>query len=286
MNLKFRYVLLIATDCYKQALVTTLRELSSIEELDIVVVINGAQCAGIERQYVAQVQHATVQYISTIQRGKSHALNTYIKTIQEENVFLIFTDDDIVINPRNIMRYIETVEANGKGYFYGGGVDVKRNQAIDPALLALYPASIRGVSEEELISRSNFLGCNWGAFASDIIAARFFNPFFGPGSITGSVGQESEMMHKLSALGIKRFPIANCRVVHYAPAAFEEQKWLYKRRFREGLQYGLMNKKKVFNSFLSKLKRLLKRNRIERNANGYYLLGLLYSLRFYFKKIT
>jgi hypothetical protein len=178
-----------------------------------------------------------------------------------------------------------TVEKNGRGFFYGGGVDVFRKVEVDKIQLSLYPESIRGVSEADLQKKRIFLGCNWGCFAADIRNVNYFNPNFGPGSYTGAVGQESFMMNKLLTAGIKPFPIADCRTTHYAPENYHQLDWLYKRKFREGIQKGLLTRKKVIRTFISKSLKIFQRKKIKRVASFYFFMGMLKSLKFFFRKI-
>lgn len=285
MDLKFTYTLLIATNAFKRELLDILTAAAEVPGISSVVVINGEDCDNVRQRYLDATRFRNAQFLSTPVKGKSLALNLYIRELEDPRVFLIFTDDDIEIDARVFHRYIETVEQRGTGYYYGGGVDVAMPVEIDAAVLSLYPASIKGVSDNELSTRKIFLGCNWGAFAADIRAANYFSPYFGPGSITGSVGQESQMMHKLLRLGRKPFPVADCRVTHYAPKDYHTLHWLYHRNFRGGIEKGLLNRKKIAKVVALKVPKLFKGSRARRKSHFYSLMGILYSIKFYFRKI-
>lgn len=285
MEYRFDYSLVIATNTYRQSLVDIVNSVLAIESLNCIIVVNGSEPKPFADRYSESLGVPRVRVFTVPQPGKSVALNWFLKDVVNDRSFIIFSDDDIIINSQVIEKFIESVERNGRGYFYGGGMDVVRRVEVNPHLLRFYPSSIRGLSDDELMSRSIFLGCNWGAFAADLQAAGYFSPYFGPGSITGSVGQESQMMHKLLRLGIKPFPIRNCRVIHLAPENYHRQEWLLRRRFREGILKGLLNKKNIWKILIVHLVKLYSKDRLKRRLNINHFFGMVYSLKYYFKKI-
>jgi glycosyltransferase involved in cell wall biosynthesis len=284
MNIRFRYVLLVATNAFRKTLVELLATVKGHAHLRCVVVVNGSDHARLADQYSAAIADPQVEIIQFEPAGKSGALNHYIRSVSDPDTFIIFVDDDIVMPRENVDRYIAAVEAHGKGHYYGGGVDVSRLQQVDPRHMSLYPASIRGVSEKEHRNKKIFLGFNWGAFASDIADANYFNPNFGPGSITGAVGQESQMMLKMLARGVKAIAIPNCRVIHQAPTRYHERQWLFNRRFNEGISRGLLYKKKFLRSLARKVGTIITGPGLKRRANFHFVMGMLYSLKYIFRK--
>jgi hypothetical protein len=285
MSLKYKYYFVIATNEFKPSLLDILSNVSDITTIKTVVIVNGSGADSIKAKYEYSFKNDNVILVSYPEKGKSKALNFFVRNIEDDQAFFIFTDDDIVIDKTVILKYIQEVEKNGSGYYYGGGVDVVRQVEVGKGYLPLYPASIRGVNEESLLKRKIFLGCNWGAFAKDIRAVDFFNPYFGPGSITGSVGQESQMMQKLLRHGLKPFPIANCRVTHFAPDDYHETKWLLRRKYREGLQKGLETNS-FFKTLLKRSLKLFQKDALRRQAEMRFILGMLKSLRYRGKKLT
>ena len=53
-----------------------------------------------------------------------------------------------------------------------------------------------------VITSPVFLGANWAAFARDLKEVGGFDPWFGPGSATGSTGQEQTMQRRLLGAGL------------------------------------------------------------------------------------
>jgi len=277
----FNYALVIATDSFKDKLGAALTEFSQVQGLEVYVVANGKNSVSITEQYRGiPGLPSNAKIMTSPDQGKSVALNYFLRNVGQANLFLIFTDDDVLFPKENITRYISVVEQKGRGYYYGGGVDVLRDVDLPNDRLKLYPESIRGIEENQLEHREIFLGCNWGAFAEDIIQVGGFNPYFGPGSITGSVGQESYMMKQLVAAGIRPSPIYDCRVTHHAPSDYHEEQWLYKRRYREGIQRGLLRKKGFLKTLLKKTLGIFQRDKVKRRANVQFAKGMIYSMKY------
>ena len=284
-DLKFTYILLIATNAFKRELLDILAAAAEVPGITSTVVINGKDCEIVRQQYLDAAPPENARFLATPVKGKSLALNLYVRQLEDPDTFIIFTDDDIEISAQVFRCYVETVEQHGHGYYYGGGVDVERPIEIAKEVMPLYPASIKGVSDSELMTRKIFLGCNWGAFAADIRAANYFSPYFGPGSITGSVGQESQMMHKLLKLGRKPLPVVDCRVTHHAPKDYHTLGWLYHRNYRGGIEKGLLNRKNLVKVIALKVPKLFKGESARRKSHFYSLMGILYSIKFCFRRI-
>jgi hypothetical protein len=286
MSMKFNYTMMIATDRYKDSLVGLVKPLSEVPMLKTIVVVNSRNSEEEVSKYKSVVRSSSVIFNGIPEPGKSKALNHLLRDINDPNTFILFTDDDIVVPAENIGKYISEVERLGRGFFYGGGVDVVCTTAVPEERLRFYPASIRGVSEQELPKLKLFLGCNWGAFAEDMQKAGYFNPYFGPGSITGSVGQETNMMRKLLRLGLKPSPIFNCRVTHFAPENYHTDAWLLRRKYREGINHGLLYKSDVGRTILKKVPGIFRGNPLRRKINLHFVRGLIHSLKYYFHKLN
>ena len=68
-----------------------------------------------------------------------------------------------------------------------------------------------------VITSSIFLGLNWAAFASDLKEVGGFDPRFGPGSATGSTGQETAMQRRFLAAGLHGRDVPHAEVWHWIP---------------------------------------------------------------------
>jgi len=109
---QLHYILLIATDSYTPNIVAISREMAPLQFLKVIIVVNGARCEAVKQEYL---QHSTFAELwTTPSRGKSLARNSYLKTIDNPNLFCIFTDDDIEMH-RGILRKsirLEPMELN------------------------------------------------------------------------------------------------------------------------------------------------------------------------------
>ncbi len=276
---KYSYVLLVATSNYMESLVSQINKLKDIPG-SIVVVVNGKDCESVYEKYNQANTSENCSIIRSPLKGKSNALNYYLQTVADANLFFIFTDDDILFPKEVVVKYINAVEEQGEGYFYGGGVDVVREKRLYDNREKYYPKSITGLSEKELVEHKRFLGCNWGAFAKDIKLAGFFNPLYGPGSITGAVGQERVMMNDLKTLGILPYPIRDARVTHIAPEESGSKEWLHNRIYRQGVFYGLQTPLKAFFAVPYWLLHCFTMSKESRLIRFHWLLGVVNSFRY------
>ena len=89
-----------------------------------------------------------------------------------------------------------------------------------------------------LDSRARFMGCNWAAFAQDLHGLGGFSEHFGPGSVTGSIGQESEMQRRLLSSGAFAVYVASALVYHWVPRDRCSPEFALHRAYREGVKRG------------------------------------------------
>jgi hypothetical protein len=88
------------------------------------------------------------------------------------------------------------------------------------------------------VNSAAFLGFNWAAFAKDIRAAGGFDPDRGPGSPTGSTGQETDMQRRLLAAGLGGIYVPDAKVWHYIAADRSTAAWALERNYRQGVEHG------------------------------------------------
>ena len=93
-----------------------------------------------------------------------------------------------------------------------------------------------------------FLGINWAAFASDLKKCGGFNPAFGPGSPTGSTGQETNMQKRLVG-GVRGIYTPNALVWHFVLKERCSSQWVLMRAYRNGVERGLESQPEAVKCF-------------------------------------
>lgn len=239
----------IATSARPQLLKRTLESLAACPRPasygETIVVENGggregeAVAAGFRSLLNVRYQHLTPA-------NKSAALNAAIDRLP--GGLVVFFDDDVRLEPDVLRAYAAAGAAFGAGHFFGGPTKVDYD--IDPPtwLRPYLPASASGWSLEggrQFVDAARFLGFNWAAFVEDLRRAGPFNPDFGPGSRTGSVGQETEMLVRLLEQGGRGVYLPDAVVWHYVPPERCSIPWLYRRAHRLGVRDGLIDAKQA-----------------------------------------
>jgi hypothetical protein len=87
-----------------------------------------------------------------------------------------------------------------------------------------------------------FLGFNWAAFVPDLLAVGGFDPLFGPGAATGSVGQEWTMQQRLLEAGHTGRYVPDAEVWHWVPRERCTPRWAFERMYRDGISRGLQDR--------------------------------------------
>lgn len=204
-----------------------------------IVVENGPR-AGAQDVVRQAPRNLSARYVYEIQGNKSAALNKVLKDLNEGLIF--FTDDDVRLDPDILALYAEASAATEHGCFYGGPVGVDYEVPPLEWLKPYLPASARGWAphnEWKPDGREYFLGFNWAAFAADLKDAGGFDIDKGPGSRSGSTGQETDMQMRLLRNGLYGIYLPAAWVWHYVPSARCSPRWALKRNFREGISIGL-----------------------------------------------
>lgn len=243
-------IAVIATAGRPELLRRTLTSLAECQKPDIyretVVVENGPK-AGSEE--VVRLYHSSLKarYVYVPLANKSHALNTVLEMVGDCLIF--FTDDDVRMHPGTLCAYAETAAGFKGEQFYGGPTDVDYEREPPEWLKAYLPPSARGWRLDEkfreepvfllLRERPQFLGCNWAAFVSDLRNAGGFDERIGPGSATGSTGQEIDMQTRLWKRGVRAVYVPKAMVSHYVPVQRCSPKWAARRAYRNGIHRGI-----------------------------------------------
>jgi glycosyltransferase involved in cell wall biosynthesis len=236
-------VVMIATAGRTDLLERTLTSLSACEKpmsyRKTIIVENGAK-RGAEEVAAQFVEDLNICYRYVALGNKSSALNVGLGTIGDE--LIVFLDDDVRVDKDLLRYYAEAALEGGAGTFYGGPVEVDYELAPPVWLKQYLPLSAKGwaFGGEDDLTVPCFLGANWAAFADDLRRAGGFDPARGPGSVTGSTGQETAMQQRLLDCSIRAVYVSNARVWHYVPAERCSPHWAIERARRKGTERGIV----------------------------------------------
>ncbi len=203
----------------------------------VVVAENGgtAAAASLVRTFRARMP---VEHSFTSVANKSAALNGVLRATGNE--FLLFFDDDIRVHPDTLLAYAREVGSQLEGAFYAGPCRVDYEEEPPGWLKSYLPPSAVGWSlgdRKERMARPVALGCNWGAFASDLRAAGGFDERRGPGTIAR--GQETDMQRRLLRRGLAGYYLPEAVVWHFVPRERCSPDWALGRVEQGGVRDGI-----------------------------------------------
>jgi glycosyltransferase involved in cell wall biosynthesis len=204
---------------------------------EAVVVENGPR-AGAEAVVAAAAAARPalrLRYLHVERANKSHALNAALATVG--GGLAVFFDDDVRVGPGALEAYAAAAAGHRGGAFFGGSVEADYEEPPPEWLVPSLPFSARGYDLSAGARPDEFLGFNWAAFVEDLERAGGFDPNYGPGSPTGSSGQETEMQGRLLAQGAARIDAPDAWVWHHVPASRSSPSyaawWLLRRGVAE-----------------------------------------------------
>lgn len=204
----------------------------------IIVIENGGQ-HGVREILLKKEGWTRPEYFFCEKPNKSEALNSVLPHIQEH--FAIFLDDDVRVDQGFLQAYSEGVSDQTGGSFFGGGMLIDYERKPPSWLIDYLPLSAKGWHPDTYSGAGAglaFMGCNWGAFVSDIENAGQFNALFGPGGTSIGPGDEQQMQNALIASGVKPLYLPKAIVWHFVPASRCSQWWAIKREFWNSISYG------------------------------------------------
>lgn len=181
-----------------------------------------------------------IEYIHVPMANKSHALNQALH--QAKGGLVFFSDDDVRFDPQILTVYAKAAEGISSGQFYGGTCYSDYEEQPPQWLVPLFPRSARGFDlfNSKYKDGTFFLGFNWAAFADDIQKVGGFNTMLGPGSPIGTtVGDETDVQHRLRTANIQAIPLPEAIVWHYVPKQRSSLKWALKRLYVHGFTKGV-----------------------------------------------
>lgn len=168
--------------------------------------------------------------------GKSNALNHAIREARGQ--YLLFTDDDVVINEQWLASYAAAFEDHPEGGFFGGPA-VPEFEGEPPAWLEQWwpqvpqPFAARDLGAQPLVFTEKIVpyGLNM-AVRSDIHGQYFYDPAMGPNPHNAVRGEETALIRRMIADGIKGWYVPGAGVRHLIPP--ERQTVAYLREYFEG----------------------------------------------------
>jgi len=178
-----------------------------------------------------------VEYRHCKEKGKSRALNILIRELGLGLV--VFLDDDVRLESDVVLHYSRAAAIFGRGCFFGGPISADYEEVPVSHVESLLPISARGwdlglEADGVAIDRPRFLGCNWAAWAEDVVRLGGFNELCGPGAATGATGQETDMQTRMLRSGLRGRYVAKARVAHFVPASRSNSAWIINRAERNG----------------------------------------------------
>ncbi len=238
-----------------------------------IVVENGPK-SGIESVARCAARQLRVEYFYSAIPNKSNALNCALSEIRTGLVFL--SDDDVRLAPQTLTSYADAAaQVSGKCYFGGPlETDIESGE-IPQSLIQFLPRTARGMrlsyDRPTKLNRFFFLGPNWAAMAEDLIRINGFDSRFGPGAVTGSVGNETDAQRRLMDAGVRPCYVPQALAWHWVRENCLSDDWILHRAFRHGLEWGIVRGRllqqrplkrwlirglEVFDRIKAKLKRL------------------------------
>jgi len=235
--------ILIATRGRPTLLERTLQSIQECEPVPVfggTLVVENGERSGAEDVVGRAAAPLQAKYLFHPEANKSTALNAALHELQDGLV--VFLDDDVRVSPGLLRAYAAATSGMTQGVFLGGPVHPEYEVQPPSWLVPYLPPSARGWSRDpttSVITSSSFIGVNWAAFVRDLKQVGGFDPWFGPGSATGSTGQETTMQRRLLAAGLHGRYVSEAQVWHWIPQDRCSRQWALHRAFREGIRHGL-----------------------------------------------
>jgi hypothetical protein len=204
----------------------------------LLLVENGPKC-GIEAVSANAPTALRVRYLYNPLPSKSMALNLALTRIDEPDAFVFFTDDDASFHIDVLETYAQAAGL-GPGHYFGGPVEARWEKAPPAWLMPCLPNSAKGWRLQPHETLYAFMGINWGAFLADLKVAGAFDPRFGPGSLHGATGQETEMQARLFRSKRQPVYIESAIVSHEVPRSRCNFYWALRRNYRTAMSSGLV----------------------------------------------
>jgi GT2 family glycosyltransferase len=153
--------------------------------------------------------------------GKSHALNRGMDAAR--GAYVLCTDDDVVVEPDWLCRFVEGTRRYSHAAVFGGRVLPWFPVPPDPDLVTAFPALGLGfcavdhdVPEGPLPEDKTIFGANI-AFRTSVARALRFDTALGPNRDEQVVGEETALIKRCRQLGHEPIWLPGMSVRHYVP---------------------------------------------------------------------
>jgi GT2 family glycosyltransferase len=212
----------------------------------VVVIENGGGSSGRDvcRRAAAWLK---VSYDQFRAANKCAALNHVLE--RSPDGLLLFLDDDVRPTGGLLCAYARAASGTRGGIFYGGPIAPDYEVPPPEWLVPFLPPSARGWSwgndQDPFVHEPVFLGANWAAFAADLRGIGGFDPGMGPGSASGSLGDETDAQARLLAAGVRGRYVPDALLYHWVPRDRSTPSWALERAYRHGVWCGLRGREDV-----------------------------------------
>jgi hypothetical protein len=205
----------------------------------VVVVENGEKwgAEGVVRDFAGALP---IVYAFSEKANKSDSLNLALRGFALPTDFVLFFDDDIRIGETTLIAYEREGKVQTEGLFFVGAMGVDYQTPPPEWIREYLPPSATGwqPSHQKMqLATPDGQGCNWAAYASDLMRLGGFDSRYGPGS--GARGQETNMFRRLLAAGVISIFLPDAKVYHYVPEERCSPRWILDRLREHGRAEGL-----------------------------------------------
>jgi len=198
-------------------------------EWDLLVVDNN--CTDATPDIVASyAERLPLRSVREPRPGKSHALNRAVA--EAECDYLLYTDDDVLVDPRWLRAYRDAFRNHPDGVVFGGpirpwfeGDPPRWLVEAFPRVEFAYAALDLGSDPIEITGEQSPFGANLAIRAEEQEATRY-DTSLGPRPGSGLRGEEVDLVQRLYAGGCKGYWVPEATVRHYVPGARQSLDYL------------------------------------------------------------
>ncbi len=190
-------------------------------EWELLVVNNN--CTDDTDAVIAQHQSALpIRRLLETKQGHSHARNCAIDAARGE--MLIWTDDDVLVDPDWLVRYVEAAQAYPQAGYFGGTVDpwfevdppawIRRHLAelANPYVIRQHGSAVRVRGPADSIAGANM------AFRTAVMREFLFNTRLGRHKDMLVSADDGDVLRRIKNAGHQGIWVGNARVRHFIPA--------------------------------------------------------------------
>jgi glycosyltransferase involved in cell wall biosynthesis len=207
----------------------------------VIVAENGPR-AGLEAIVAEFGAEHCFQYRYSEPANKSLALNRALVGL--DGALVVFTDDDVQAPRETLLAYARGAAGCRGGEFYGGPIIPDYEGAPPPEwLAAMLPRSAAGwkleTAQKTQITRPEFIGPNFAAFADDVLRVGGFDTRLGPGRHMLSPGEDTEIQERLLANGVRGYYLPDAAMRHFVRSPAATVDFAVHRAERNGVYWGI-----------------------------------------------